>query len=726
MVGVSVEVAQNAVQTTEVYRVTTPNSPAEPGKPGIVWDFTDRGLPRAALSLGVFGALYSFLVLLGLALHDNAEQLTILWPSAGLLFMALWLAPVRNWPWLLLVQIGSEIAVGALYQGHYDFGSHGLYPIANSVDAMVGAQVLRRLVPSPRAPKLRNVLLFIAAAALGSAASALIGAYSSTRSLFDAAYWREWQVWWAGNWLGCISVGPIITGWAIRWRAREHSAPAAPPIEMAIIAFAILASSAWVFSAPPGAVTTLLDMPFVLLAVVVIAAFRLPPRWSAVLAAVTTVQVAYFSSRGLGPFAGDPSPFVRVAAAQLYLATLVIVNFLLTVVLLERRNAYVLLRTSDERHRNFIEHSSEAVWRIELREPMDPKLPVPEQAAWLRAHASVAESNLTYQRLSREIGVSEPAAGSWRADAPWAAIFIDNLEAAASSSYQITGLQFTLPVNAHHLTFITSYQGVFEDGKLVRVWGVARDVSELAELNERLRQNQVKLKQYARELVGAEERARRATAVDLHDGIGQQLVGLSMTLNAMSARSPPEIRLLLSEAINTVREVQSIAQRVIADLSPPGLYELGLEPALKWLSVYMRSKDNLQVEVRVSGDDKAIDLNLRVLTFKVIRELLRNVVKHSGVQVATVTISRSETELRAVVEDHGVGFEWQLSLFEPRQAGFGLWSIADRVREAAGDMDVDTGPGRGCRVTLTFPLGAVRAQPREDLETRAPASGARR
>ncbi|MEO7205570.1 MAG: hypothetical protein ABI356_02815 [Steroidobacteraceae bacterium] len=73
-----------------------------------------------------------------------------------------------------------------------------------------------------------------------------------------------------------------------------------------------------------------------------------------------------------------------------------------------------------------------------------------------------------------------------------------------------------------------------------------------------------------------------------------------------------------------MREVQAIAQRVIADLSPPGLYELGLEPALKWLSVYMRSKDNLQVDLKV--------IDLRVLVFKVIRELLRNVVKHSGVQ----------------------------------------------------------------------------------------------
>jgi signal transduction histidine kinase len=176
------------------------------------------------------------------------------------------------------------------------------------------------------------------------------------------------------------------------------------------------------------------------------------------------------------------------------------------------------------------------------------------------------------------------------------------------------------------------------------------------------------------------------------------------------ARSPPEIRLLLGEATTTVREVQAIAQRVIADLSPPGLYELGLEPALKWLSVYMRSKDNLQVELDVAADETGIDIDLRVLVFKVIRELLRNVIKHAGVQAATVTITRNPEELRAVVEDRGVGFEWQLSLFEPRAHGFGLWSVADRVRDAAGEMTVETGPGRGCRVTVVFPLGADKAR----------------
>jgi signal transduction histidine kinase len=242
---------------------------------------------------------------------------------------------------------------------------------------------------------------------------------------------------------------------------------------------------------------------------------------------------------------------------------------------------------------------------------------------------------------------------------------------------------------------------------LTRIWGVARNITELVELNDRLRQKQERLQMYARQLVGAEERARRATAVDLHDGIGQQLVGLTLMLDAAASRSSPDVRLMLSDATHTAREVQSITQRVIADLSPPGLYELGLEPALKWLSVYMRGKDGLQVDLQVDPDAAAFDLELRILVFKLIRELLRNVVKHAGVQSAAVTVTQTSTELRVLVEDRGVGFEWQLSLFEPRSEGFGLWSVADRVRAAAGEMTVDTAPGSGCRVSVTFPHKSV-------------------
>jgi signal transduction histidine kinase len=693
--------------------------PAAPGahRSSLAWDFMRLGIAGRVASLAAFFLLYSTLMILGLVLRESSKQLTIIWPAAGLLFIALWFSPRRNWILILGVQIAAEMLIDVVRSDHFLWRHYGPFVLANSLDGIVGALVASRLMAAPEIPKIRHVLQFLAAVALGAAASATVGAFFGwAQSLGVADYLREWQLWWAGNWLGSLCIAPVVMGWAVRWRARELSAPSAPAIEMALISCAMLGMTVRVFSAPPGSATAIVDMPFILLALMIVAAFRMPPRWCASLAAAAALLASYFASRGAGPFAGDPSPFVRVGAVQLYLATLVAISFMLSVVLLEMRNALQLLRTSGERYHNFIEQSSEAVWRVELDVPMTADLPANEQIAWLREHAYVAECNLVYLRMSRLFGLPDADARVWRANVPWSAIYLDHIGKAAHQGHSMDGLQFTLSSDARQFTYITGFRGVIENGRLVRIWCVARDITELVELNHRLREKQDRLQQYARQLVGAEERARRATAVDLHDGIGQQLVGLAMTLDAAASRALPEVRLLLGEATHTVREVQAITQRVIADLSPPGLYELGLEPALKWLSVYMRRKDDLQVELHVAPDAAAYNLELRVLVFKLIRELLRNVVKHSGVLSATVTVSETPNELRIAVEDRGVGFEWQLSLFEPRSEGFGLWSVADRVRAAAGEMTVDTAPGQGCRISVVFPHTAVspliRAGPR--------------
>jgi signal transduction histidine kinase len=676
-------------------------------KSALVWDVMGLGIAGRIASLAAFGSLYSIFVILGLILREGSQQLTILWPAAGLLFTALYLSPRRNWIWLLGVQVCVEMAIAAAHADHFTWRQYVPFALANSLDATVGALVARRLMANPAIPQIKNLLQFFAAVAIGAAASAVLGAFGFTKTLWGAQFLREWQLWWAGNWLGSLCIAPVVFVWAIRWRMREFSLPSPPARELALIGCVLVGMTIWVFSAQPGSVTTILDQPFILLAVAIAAAFRFPPRWCATLTTVSALLAAYFAGRGLGPFAGDPNPFVRVGALQLFLATLVVISGMLVTVLMEMRNTLRLLRTSGERYQNFVEQSSEAVWRIELTVPMPAGLPVNEQIAWLREQAYVAECNLVYLRLNRLFGLPETDARLWRADVPWSAIYLEHIGTAAHQGYSMDGLQFTLSSDSRQFTYITGFRGVIEDGKLVRVWCVARDISELIEINDRLRQKQDRLQLYARQLVGAEERARRATAVDLHDGIGQQLVGLGMTLDVAVARSTPEIRLLLGEATHTVREVQAITQRVIADLSPPGLYELGLEPALKWLSIYMRGKDNLQVDLKVDANAAAYNLELRVLVFKLIRELLRNVVKHSGVQSASVTVTETPHELSVVVEDQGVGFEWQLSLFESRSEGYGLWSVADRVRAAAGEMTVDTAPGRGCRVSVVFPHRAV-------------------
>jgi signal transduction histidine kinase len=674
--------------------------------PDFPWDFMRRGLLGRSTLLLIFGALLGLLIVLGYGLRDNSELLTIMWPASGLLLVALWSSPTSSWIWILMTQLIVQMAIYFAYVGRNNWQWGALFAVANSVDAIVGAVVARRLIAAPSMRQIRQVLQLIAAIALGAAVSAILGAYASIHTSVGTHFFRQWQLWWANSWLGSLFLAPVLLTWALQRPVPGDSSPPTAIRELVLIGCALLGFTWWLFASPPAALSPILHPPVLLLALVIVAAFRLPPRWATSFTALCVLIGAYFAGRQLGPFSGEPNPFARIGALQLYLSTLIVIDFMLAVGLVEIRDTVALLRRSEERYRNFVEKSSEAVWQIELGIPMPIELPLDVQIGWLRDHAYVAECNQTYRRLNHQVGIADADIRAWRADVPWSAVYIDHFEQAAHQAYSIDGLQFKVSNGTTDSTYFTAFSGVISEGTLVRLWGVARDISELVELNDRLRIKQDRVQMYARQLAGAEERARRSTAVDLHDGIGQQLVGLALTLDAAAARAPPETRLLLGEASHTLRQVHASTQRVIADLSPPGLYELGLEPALQWLAVYMRGRDNLQVILHVDVDDRGFDLEMRILIFKLIRELLRNVVKHSRVNTATVNVSMSPRHLRLEVIDDGVGFEWQLSLFETPREGFGLWSVAERIREADGEMTVDTAPGHGCKVSVVFPLKA--------------------
>jgi signal transduction histidine kinase len=177
--------------------------------------------------------------------------------------------------------------------------------------------------------------------------------------------------------------------------------------------------------------------------------------------------------------------------------------------------------------------------------------------------------------------------------------------------------------------------------------------------------------------------------------------------------------MLLDEVRVRLREVQDRTRHMISDLSPPGLYDLGLAPALQWLSVYVRGHDRLHVELDTRVSEDKLKLEMRVLVFKLVRELLRNVVKHAGVNAARVTVRGDADALRVEVADAGKGFEWQLDMFGARGGGFGLWSIADRVHEAGGRFTVDTAPGRGSRFDMEFPLRAAQMEEFPHMANRA-------
>ena len=229
-----------------------------------------------------------------------------------------------------------------------------------------------------------------------------------------------------------------------------------------------------------------------------------------------------------------------------------------------------------------------------------------------------------------------------------------------------------------------------------------------------LRMTMSRLRVYAQRVSVAEEKARRSTAVDLHDGIGQTIAGMQMMIDAARHRPPADPEPLLAELALCLRGIQEHTRRMIADLSPPGLYDLGLGAGLKWLVLHVHDHDGLIVKLTCEVDEDALPERVRVLVFKIAKELLRNVVRHSGVRIARIEAFGDGRSLRLIVSDSGRGFVPRLPGALPGN-GFGLWSIAERVRESGGQFRIHAAPGTEQGSSWNFPWS--RVEPTRDCST---------
>jgi signal transduction histidine kinase len=218
-----------------------------------------------------------------------------------------------------------------------------------------------------------------------------------------------------------------------------------------------------------------------------------------------------------------------------------------------------------------------------------------------------------------------------------------------------------------------------------------------------------------RDRIAAAERERGRWARELHDESLQSMAGLRVLLSAARRGDPEEVDHLLVQGIEQVDGAIAEMRRLIADLRPTTLDELGLGAALEALAERLAVSDIIEVEMHVDFVDHSSDRGVRLsreiedTVYRLVQESLNNVARHGGTDRARVDVTEDSAMLRVRVADKGEGFDPRV-----RTEGFGLTGMRERVTLAGGTLEVQSTPGKGTTIVASVPARR-RDEPGERL-----------
>ena len=191
---------------------------------------------------------------------------------------------------------------------------------------------------------------------------------------------------------------------------------------------------------------------------------------------------------------------------------------------------------------------------------------------------------------------------------------------------------------------------------------------------------------------------RRRIAGDVHDGIVQDLAGLSFSLAAAAERTEPESADALRRGAEQTRQSVRDLRSFLVEIYPPRLQEAGLEPALSDLLSPLAGR-GIETSLEVP---EGLDLqsDAETLMFRVAQEAIRNAAKHADPNRIEVRVSGSSDYSELIVDDDGRGLPTQLAANGAAEGHFGLQMLHDLTAEAGATLEIDSEPGRGTRVRV--------------------------
>jgi signal transduction histidine kinase len=271
-------------------------------------------------------------------------------------------------------------------------------------------------------------------------------------------------------------------------------------------------------------------------------------------------------------------------------------------------------------------------------------------------------------------------------------------------------------------SFIPGYYQMFAFSPIIgHVVSIFRDMSDLhlatkdlSIKEKQLIESREGLRRLTTSLTLAEEKTRRSIATTLHDTLGYSMVSLFHSIKelASSDLSDQEKEKRINKITVDMEKLIDDTRTFTFSISPPLLYELGLDAALASRCESIRNTTDIDCIFRTHGNERNIPEDTKVLLYQMAHELLVNVTKHANASKVLVQTRWGSKKVQLLVEDDGIGFtngtfEQKIKEF----SGMGLFSIRERLKTMGGKFDIVSVQGKGTTVSILIPIEQSDQQP---------------
>jgi signal transduction histidine kinase len=214
------------------------------------------------------------------------------------------------------------------------------------------------------------------------------------------------------------------------------------------------------------------------------------------------------------------------------------------------------------------------------------------------------------------------------------------------------------------------------------------------------------LRKLAGELAAAEDAERSRIAYDIHDSIGQTLVGLKFEVEMAASETTAGSRHAerLEKAVNTLVGLIRQARTLMFELHPLTLDKLGLVATLQRYGEEFGRDRNITVIVSETGVPQPLPTEVARYLFRAVKELCSNAVRHGRAKQIVVVVSWEPGMIHALVQDDGGGFVPAAADDEVHRRGLGLAGISERVSAMGGRLHTESQPGQGARLAFEVPI----------------------